>query len=85
MKRLSCLSYFKPKPSMQVYQAYYDLDNGRRHVIGTFATINEAVQARDSYEISMLSSGNLSGALERISKHYDKTLWQLSYAQTSFG
>lgn len=85
MKQINCLSYLKPKSSLQAYQAYYDLDNGRRHLIGNFATINEAVQARDCYEISLLSSGNLSGALKSISKHYDKTLWQLSYAQTSFG
>lgn len=85
MKRLSYLRSSKEKSALQTYQAYYDLNNGRRQLIGNYATINEAVQARDCYEISLLSSGNLSGALKSISKHYDKTLWQLSYAQTSFG
>jgi len=71
--------------SQNTYLAYYDLSNGHRYLIGSFASIKEAVCARNIFEISLLSSGSLYGALKNITQDYDKTLWQLSYAQTSFG
>ncbi|MCU7834451.1 MAG: hypothetical protein KZQ83_04275 [gamma proteobacterium symbiont of Taylorina sp.] len=85
MKNLKNIRCFKAAPYLKSYRAYYDLANGQRHLIGCFATIKEAVCARNFFEISLLSSGSLCGALKSITQHHDKTLWQLSYAQTSFG
>jgi len=70
--------------AIKTYQVYYDFENGERHIIGKYASITEAVRARNRFEINLLTSGYLSGAIKKIAKHHDKTLWRLSYAQTSF-
>jgi len=82
------ISFFSSKENytsaIKTYQVYYDFENGQRHMIGKFSSINEAVHARNRFEINSLTSGYLSGVIKKIAKHHDKTLWRLSYAQTSF-
>ena len=58
--------------------AYYDLSPKKRHYIGAYSSLSEAVRARNIFEISLLTSGNLKDTLKAVAKHHELTIWRLS-------
>ncbi|GEM_PF-6583534 len=71
--------YLSKTASVSSVHAYYDLSPKKRHYIGTYSSISEAVHARNVFEISLLASGNLRNTLKALAKHYEITLWRQSY------
>ena len=62
------VTWVKEEVLKQRYYAYYDLNNRQRYEIGTYTTLEKAVQARNNYEIGLIETRGVKGVLLALAK-----------------
>jgi len=68
------VSWVKEDVLKQRYHAYYDLNNQQRHQIGAYTTLQKAVQARNTYEISLVETRSVKGVLLDLARFMSRRL-----------
>ena len=62
------IQWVKEKVLKQKYHAYYDFSHFNRHKIGTYTSLEKAVQARNHFEINLVHSKGVRGILLEMAK-----------------
>jgi len=62
------VTWVKEEVLKQRYYAYYDLNSHQRHEIGSYTSLEKAVQARNNYEIGLIESRSVKGILMALAK-----------------
>ena len=55
------VKWIEEKVSQQRYYAYYDVSRFNRHRIGTFLSLEDAVKARNNYELGLVKTKSVKG------------------------